>query len=56
MSRTLYEGHGVIISRFYGGSDRGTCIQIETPGGPAQLTRAEFAKLMVQVIVEEVSD
>jgi hypothetical protein len=55
MSRKIYEGHGVIVSQFAGGLDRGPCYQIETPGGPAQLTRSEFVALLIHIIVEEVS-
>lgn len=46
MSTTLYESTSLQVTRFYGGEERGTCVQIDVDGyGYVQLTLADAAKL-----------
>jgi hypothetical protein len=45
MSTDLYESPSLAVTRFYGGAERGTCIQIGTRTGYVQLTLADAAKL-----------
>lgn len=50
MGTILYEGDGLQIKKFYGGSKRGVCIQITTGEDFIQLTRPQFVELSKAIL------
>lgn len=55
MSTTVHEGEAFSVTLFYGGAERGRCVQITTPAGRyVQLTNSdalELARVLKQHLI-----
>ena len=50
MGTTVFERHGIKVTRFYGGKERGQCFQINLASGYVQLTKQEYQRLVLDLL------
>lgn len=49
MSENIYDDNGLDINSFYGGNDRGKCLQFMIDGKYVQLTEQEVRKVVKEI-------
>jgi len=52
MSENILNYHDLQVTRFWGGTAKGQCIQITTNDGYVQLTKADFFRVLESVCLD----